>query len=96
MIADVEVTDEEAYREYIKKAPDIIARYGGRYLVRGGAVETIEGNWNPKRLVIEAFDSMEQVKAWLDSPEQREANEIRHRAARTNLIIIEGVDSPAS
>ena len=55
MIADVEVTDEEAYREYIKKAPDIIAAFGGRYLVRGGAVETIEGTGNPKRLVIEAF-----------------------------------------
>lgn len=93
MIADVEVIDPEAYQQYIQMAPDIISRFGGRYLVRGGAVEVIEGEWNPRRLVIEAFDSLEQVKQWLASPEQQRANEIRHKAAKTNLIIVQGADA---
>jgi uncharacterized protein (DUF1330 family) len=68
-VVNVRVTDSDRYSEYRDKAPDAIARYGGKYLARGGTVEVLEGEWNPQRLVVLEFESMERFREWYDSPE---------------------------
>ena len=91
VIVDITVTDPTDYEEYKQLAPAGVSAYGGKYLARGGAVEILEGNWNPKRLVILEFESIDQAKRWLDSPEYRDAKQIRHRCADTNMVAIAGV-----
>ena len=71
--------------------PATIAKYGGRFIVRGGKFETLEGNWNPKRLVVLAFPSGEQAKRWYDSAEYRPLKAMRLKASESNLILVEGV-----
>ncbi len=94
VIVDIEVTDPTRYEEYKKLAPAAVAAYGGRYLARGGQTETLEGTWTPKRLVILEFDSVDRAKAWLNSPEYGPARRMRHQAAQSNMVVIEGVAAP--
>jgi uncharacterized protein (DUF1330 family) len=94
VIVDIDVTDPDRYEVYKQMAPEAVHLYGGRYIARGGAVETLEGDWAPSRLVILEFDSVEQAKAWWDSPEYRDARGIRHQSARSQMIVVEGM-SPA-
>lgn len=91
VIVDIEVTDPENYQEYIKLAPPTIELYGGKYVARGGRTEVLEGEWIPNRLVILQFESIEQAKAWLNSPEYSPARAMRHKFARSNMVVIEGV-----
>ncbi len=90
-IFDITVHDPERYEDYKKLAPPAIAAYGGKYLVRGGQLDVLEGDWNPSRIVVLEFPSADQAKAWIDSPEYREARALRHTTATTNAILIEGV-----
>lgn len=90
VIAEVEVTDPAAYDEYRKLVPATIARYGGKFLVRGGATETKEGGWHPKRLVVLEFASMDQARKWYHSPEYAPALALRNKAARSKLLLVEG------
>jgi uncharacterized protein (DUF1330 family) len=85
------VTDPTTMEEYRKQVPATVARYGGRFLVRGGAHETIEGDWKPNRLVILEFPSMEQARRWYDSEEYREPKALRIKSGRTNLVMVDGV-----
>lgn len=91
VIVDIEVTDPVPYETYRQMAPASIAAYGGRYVARGGRTETLEGDWAPTRLVILQFESVERAKAWLESPEYREARALRHRSARSRMVVIEGL-----
>jgi len=91
VIADIEVIDSAGFAEYQQKVPTTIAHYGGRYLVRGGAVETLEGIWSPKRCVVLEFPSMAQLKTWYTSPEYVPLIAIRERTTRSNLVIAEGL-----
>ena len=91
VIFDIDVTDPAAYEEYKKLSGPAIAQYGGRYLVRGGRTETLEGAWSPKRTVIVEFESLDRVKEWWSSPEYSRARAIRNRAATSKLIVAEGV-----
>ena len=91
LIANVEVTDPAAYEEYKKQAPATIAAYGGRYLARGGAIEVLEGDWTPSRVVILEFPSMAQLKKWYDSPEYRPLCQIRGRTTRSSAVVVEGL-----
>jgi uncharacterized protein (DUF1330 family) len=91
IIADVEITDPVEYEEYRKLAPASLAPFGGRFLVRGGAVEVLEGEWQPGRFVVLEFDSVEQARAWYDSEEYRAARTIRQRASRSKVILAAGV-----
>jgi uncharacterized protein (DUF1330 family) len=93
VIVDIDVKDAEGYKEYVKAAPPTLALYGGRYIARGGANETLEGEWRANRLVILEFPSTEQAKAWLNSPEYAPARALRHKYARTNMVLVEGVGS---
>jgi len=89
-INDMEVTDPQLLEEYKKLSPPTVAQYGGRFLARGGRCETLEGSWSPKRLVIIEFPSLEQAKAWANSPEYAAAKRLRQRASRSNIVIVEG------
>ena len=60
--------------------------------MRGGAVETLEGEWNPKRIAILEFESMQRAKEWLNCEEYREPRKMRHRTAKTNMIVVNGVE----
>lgn len=90
VIGEVEVTDPKAYEEYRKLVPATIAKYDGRYLVRGGAVETKEGGWSPGRLVVLEFPSVEQARRWYQSPEYARARAIRLKSANAKVVIAEG------
>ncbi len=91
VIADITVTDAERYKEYAKLVPATIDAYGGKYLVRGGAVETQEGNWSPQRFVVIEFADAAHAKAWLDSEAYRPVKAIRHQSAISKIIVVEGV-----
>jgi uncharacterized protein (DUF1330 family) len=91
VINDMQVTDPVAFEKYRFLSPPTVARYGGRFLARGGATRTLEGEWSPKRLVILEFDSVERAQAWLDSPEYADARALRQRSTRSNLIVTEGI-----
>ena len=90
-IFDITVLDPVRYEEYKKLAPPAITAYGGKYLVRGGSMDVLEGDWEPSRVVVLEFPSADQAKAWIDSPEYREARALRHATATTNAIVVEGL-----
>lgn len=90
VIVDIEVTDPVLYEDYKRLASASIAAHGGRYLVRGGRSEVLDGTWTPRRLVVLEFDSMEKAKAWRESPEYAEAKKVREGCARSNMIVVEG------
>ena len=90
VIVDIEITDAALYEEYRKRVPATIAKYGGKFLVRGGAFEQLEGTWQPTRLVLLEFPSFEQAKRWYDSEEYREPKAIRLKASKANLIMVDG------
>jgi uncharacterized protein (DUF1330 family) len=91
VVALDEVTDPEAFARYRQIVPAIIEQFGGRFLVRGGKPEALEGNWEPSRLIIIEFPSVERAKAWWASEEYAEAKLLRQGAANTTLTIVEGV-----
>ena len=91
VLVEIEVLDQERYETYKQPAPSSIAVYGGRYLARGGDVETLEGTWQPKRLVILEFPSVDQAKAWWDSTEYEQAKALRQAVAHTRMIVVEGL-----
>jgi uncharacterized protein (DUF1330 family) len=91
VIVEIEVRDPEAYETYKGLVPASVEAYGGRFIARGGATESLEGNWIPERIVVLEFPSLERARQWWNSPEYREAKAIRMRAARTRMIATEGV-----
>jgi len=90
-VVEIEVLDPERYETYKQLAPPSIAQYGGRYVARGGHLETLEGTWSPKRLVILEFASVEQAKAWWNSAEYAQAKALRQAVARTQMIVVAGL-----
>jgi uncharacterized protein (DUF1330 family) len=90
IIVDIDIVDPVGYEQYKNLAGATVESYGGKYIVRGGKSEVLEGNWNPKRVVILQFDSIDRAKAWLNCEEYREPRKMRHRTARTNMIVVEG------
>ena len=91
VIAQIEVTDPEGYARYREMAPATVEQYGGRYIVRGGEVEALEGDWAPTRLVILQFDSVERAKEWWNCEEYAEAKALRQRTTKSKLTLIEGL-----
>jgi uncharacterized protein (DUF1330 family) len=90
VIANVDVKDPAGYEEYRKLVPATIEKYGGKYLVRGGAFEKLEGEWQPKRLVVLEFGSLDQARRWYMSEEYRPAKALRKKSAASDLIVVEG------
>jgi uncharacterized protein (DUF1330 family) len=91
VIAEIDITDSKAYEEYRTKVPAVIAKYGGRYIVRGGKVESLEGGWEPKRLAILEFPSLDQARKFYRSDDYAPLIKLRQRASRGKLLIVEGV-----
>ncbi len=90
-IVDVDIKNASAYEGYKQAAADSIANYGGRYLVRGGKHEVLEGKWQPTRLVILEFPSVEAARRWYTSPEYEKVKPIRLQHAEGDLVLVEGV-----
>ena len=92
LVADLDIHDRNGFEEYRNGVAATIAKYGGRYLVRGGAHSKLEGTWAPTRLVILEFPSMEQAKRWYDSDDYRGLKALRLKTAKTDLVLVEGVE----
>lgn len=90
VIVDIEVTDPEAYEDYRSQVPPLVAKYGGKYLVRGGAFEILEGDWTLNRLVVIEFPSITAAKEFYDSEEYSPVKAIRLKATKSNLVVVEG------
>lgn len=93
LFANVDVTDAVGYEQYRQQVSATIEAYGGRYLVRRGAADVLEGDWAPKRMVILEFADMAQLKARYHSPEYRPLLELRQRTATSTLVAVQGVSS---
>lgn len=94
LIADIDVNDPDTYANYIKANPDIVNKFGGRYIARGGAVKVLEGDWQPRRTVVIEFPDMATIEAFYDSPEYTELRKIRWQSADSRLVAIETLDEP--
>lgn len=91
IIAQATVTNPDQYEGYKRLAQAAVEKYGGRYIVRGGTTHLLEGTWNPPRLVIFEFDSVDKAKAFYHSPEYQAAREARAGAAIMNMLAVEGL-----
>ena len=91
VLAEIEVKNPEGYREYTTAVPATIAKYGGRFLVRGGATEGLEGDWPQRRRVIIEFPSVEAAKRWWNSPEYEKPRQMRRANSEGRLLLLEGV-----
>ena len=92
LLGRVEITDQDRYKEYMKKTPEAIEKYGGKFIVRGGDVVTLEGPEETRRLVLIEFPSLEKAKEFYYSPEYQEAKKLRAGAASGQFLAIDGVD----
>ena len=91
VIVEIEIHDASEYEAYKKLTPATIASYDGRFVVRGGTTESLEGDWQPGRIVVLEFPTVERAKEWWHSDAYTEAKIIRQRAAKTKMIVVEGV-----
>ena len=91
VIVDIEVTNPEAYEKYREQAPPLVAKYGGKYLTRGGEMEMLEGDWTPKRLVVLEFPSFQRAKEFYESDEYRPVKEIRLNSTNSKMVLVDGV-----
>ena len=92
LLARVEVTDWDRYKEYMKKTPGAIAKYGGRFIVRAGEMVTLEGPEETRRVVLIEFPSYEKANEFYHSQEYQEAKKLREGAATGQFLVIDGVD----
>jgi uncharacterized protein (DUF1330 family) len=91
VIADVRITTPGEYSEYVRRTPATIEQFGGRFVIRGGKAEDLEGDWHPDRIVVVEFSSYEQAKQWYRSPGYSALIPIRQRHSTSRLIVVEGV-----
>ena len=91
LIVETDITDPEQYEQYKAASPGAIAAHGGRFVVRGGETAVLEGDWNPKRLVVVEFEDLEAAKRFYDSPEYQAAMKLREGAASLNMVAVEGI-----
>jgi uncharacterized protein (DUF1330 family) len=90
VIVECFINDPERFEVYKRAASPTVAAYGGRYLVRGGPLSVVEGSWQPRRLVVLEFDSIEKARQWITSPEYQAVKPLRHGAAEFNVVLVEG------
>ncbi len=90
-IVDLEVTDRDRFKDYADAVPSTISAYGGRYLIAGGSVETIEGDWEPKRIIVIEFESLERAREWWGSEKYRELRELRRETSQAKILLVDGV-----
>jgi uncharacterized protein (DUF1330 family) len=86
-----EARDQEALAEYRRRTTDVVAAHGGRFIVRGGAHETLEGEWNAVRLVVIEFPDADAARRWYESDAYAPLRELRRGASDTDIVLVEGV-----
>ena len=91
VIVEIEIHDPAAYDEYRKVVGPTLTRYGGKFIVRGGKIDVLEGSWNPKRIVVLEFESAARAREWYDSEEYRVPKQIRMKASKGNIVVVEEV-----
>jgi uncharacterized protein (DUF1330 family) len=91
VVVQVDVKDPARYENYKVMVPPSLEKFGGKFVVRGGKTETVEGDWAPKRFVIVEFPSVERAKAWWNSPEYAAAKALRQATSSTQMILVEGI-----
>ncbi|MBM3358969.1 MAG: DUF1330 domain-containing protein [Betaproteobacteria bacterium] len=91
VIVDVTVTDPATFEEYRRLAGLSVAAHGGKFLVRGGKWEPLEGDWQPTRIVVIEFPTVDRAKLWYASPGYKAARDVRARAANMRMVVVEGV-----
>ena len=91
VIVDSVVTDQSVFDDYLQQVPAVVESHGGKYLARGGAIEVVQGDWTPNRIVVVEFDSVERARGWQDSPEYVELKAMLNRSSNTSVVITEGV-----
>ena len=92
VIVDVEVTDPERYEQYKAATPATIAAGGGRFLVRGGELTILEGDWQPARLVVLEFENLSAAERWYESEAYQTAKKLRGGGARMRMVAVEGLE----
>ena len=90
VIVEVSITDKIIYEEYKKLTPAAIDAFDGKFIVRGGRTETLEGDWQPEKMVVVEFPSVERAKEWWSSDQYSKAKAIRQQSAHTKMLIVEG------
>jgi uncharacterized protein (DUF1330 family) len=90
VIAEIDVTDPAAYEDYRRQVPAVVEKYQGKFIVRGGRIESMEGGWSPKRMVVVEFPSMDQALKWYRSADYAPLIVLRQKASKGKLIIVEG------
>lgn len=90
VIVDVTITDPSRYEEYKKLTPASVEPFGGKFIVRGGTAERLEGDWQPGRIVVIEFPSLEKAKEWWSSDVYAPAKALRQSASITQMIVAEG------
>ena len=91
VITDVEITDARLYGQFMERVTGTIEAHGGKFVARGGEIEIRLGDWTPKRIAILEFDSLQQIRAWLESPEYTALDDIRSRSSNINMVVVEGL-----
>ena len=92
VIIDITVTDQGLYEEYVARVPAVVEQYGGRYLVRGGEVVLLAGDWHPERIVVLEFESSNQAQEYLTSPEYLALGPLREKSMTSRAIIVPGYE----
>jgi uncharacterized protein (DUF1330 family) len=91
VVVDIEQTDPERAARYRELSGPSVERHGGRFLVRGGDLRVLDGDWEPKRLVVIEFASVDAARAWFDSDDYGEARRVREGAGTWKMVVVEGV-----
>jgi uncharacterized protein (DUF1330 family) len=94
VIVETNITDPEQYEQYKAASPGAVAAGGGRFLVRGGELAVLEGDWSPSRLVMVEFPDLEAAKRWFESERYQEAKRLREGAAELRMVAVEGLAEP--
>lgn len=90
VIAEIEITDPERYKDYTAHTPASIARHGGRWVVRGGETQVLEGDWEPGRIVVIEFPSVDAAREWFESDAYQELAAIRREASTARILVVDG------
>lgn len=91
LIADIDVHDAKGYEEYRRLVGPALQKHGAKFLARGGKVDVLEGKWNPTRIVVLQFDSLEKARRFYESEDYRPAKEARQKASSANFIVVDGL-----
>jgi uncharacterized protein (DUF1330 family) len=91
VIVETDISDPEQYEQYKAASPGAVAAGGGRFVVRGGELAVLEGDWSPSRLVVLEFEDLDAAKRWYESETYQDAKKLREGAARLNMVAVQGL-----